>query len=71
VGVTGTHRGRVTEFDAGRGWGVVTADDGTEYGFHCVAIADGTRRVPVGAVVRFGIRAGHRGRWEAVDLVAD
>ena len=68
--MTGDERsGRVTAFDAARGWGTVTADDGTEFGFHCVAVADGSRRVAVGTVVRFSVRPGHGGRWEADRIV--
>jgi len=46
-------RGRVTEFDEGVGLGVVTADDGTTYRFHCTQIADGTRTIAVGTAVDF------------------
>lgn len=60
--------GEVTEFDDPRGIGVVTADDGTEFAFHCTAIADGTRTVAVGARVRFVPRPAHLGRWEATDI---
>ena len=61
-------RGTVTEFDDPRGLGTVTADDGTTYGFHCTAIADGTRTIDVGAVVQFDVVPGHCGRWEAAQL---
>lgn len=57
--------GVVSAFDAARGLGTVTADDGTEFGFHCVAIADGTRRVLVGSRVRFVLRPAHLGCYEA------
>ena len=57
--------GRVSEFDAARGWGAIEADDGTRFEFHCTQIADGTRSVPVGASVRFRVRPGQLGRWEA------
>ncbi len=62
--VTGT----VTSFDDPRGIGVVTGADGNEFGFHCTAIADGTRTIDVGANVSFVPRPGHRGRWEATDI---
>ena len=57
--------GRVSEFDAARGWGAIEADDGTRFEFHCTQIADGTRTIPVGAPVRFRVRPGQLGRWEA------
>lgn len=69
-----THRrptvgtGQVIEFDADVGLGTVRADDGTELRFHCTQIADGSRDIPVGAPVRFGVVPGHGGRWEAADL---
>jgi cold shock CspA family protein len=45
--------GKVTQFDPGRGLGTVTADNGTEYVFHVIEIADGTRSIDVGQIVRF------------------
>ena len=47
--------GTVTQFDAHRGLGEVTATDGTVYLFHCVEIADGTRDIEVGTPVTFGL----------------
>ena len=41
-------RGRVTTFDGHSGLGIVTADDGTDYPFHCVEIADGSRTIEIG-----------------------
>jgi cold shock CspA family protein len=61
-------RGTVTEFDDPRGFGVVTADDGTRFPFHCTAIADGTRTIEVGTVVEFEVVPGRMGRWEASRL---
>jgi len=59
----------VTEFDAHRGLGTVTtADDGPAFGFHCTAIADGTRDIAVGTAVTFDIVPGHNGRWEAAGI---
>jgi cold shock CspA family protein len=70
----GTHTtattGVVARFDAEVGLGVLEADDGTELGFHCTQIADGTRRIAVGTAVRFTLRAGRGGRWEAVAVTA-
>ncbi len=60
--------GTVTAFDEHAGLGVVRADDGTEHPFHCTAIADGTRTIPVGAAVTYAVVAGRSGRWEAVQL---
>jgi cold shock CspA family protein len=62
--------GVVAAFDEPRGLGVVRADgDGAEVPFHCTAIADGTRTIPVGQPVRFRLVAGRLGRWEA-DAIA-
>jgi CspA family cold shock protein len=57
--------GIVASFDDPRGLGVLRADDGSEFPFHCTAIADGTRTIDEGARVRFEVVAGHMGRWEA------
>ena len=46
-------RGRIIAFDEPRGIGEVQADDGVTYRFHCTQIADGSRSIPVGAVVTF------------------
>jgi cold shock CspA family protein len=60
-----TTTGTVIEFDDDRGWGTVRADGGAEHFFHCVAVADGSRTIAVGAAVRFVVRPGLLGRWEA------
>jgi CspA family cold shock protein len=62
------HTGTVTTFDDPVGIGTVTTDDGQEHGFHCTAVADGTRTIAVGTRVRFAVVAGRLGRWEAADL---
>jgi cold shock CspA family protein len=62
---TGPHRGRVASFDPRRGLGEVEVEDGTVYGFHATAIADGSRRIEVGAPVVFTISPAHRGLYEA------
>jgi hypothetical protein len=49
--------------------GTVEDDEGTTYGFHASEIADGTRRIDVGAPVTFTVAPGHRGRCEARALV--
>jgi cold shock CspA family protein len=61
--------GRVASFDVDRGLGEIEAEDGTTYGFHCTAIADGTRDIPIDTPVRFDVVAGHHGRWEAANIV--
>jgi len=48
-------RGTVTEFDFDRGLGTITTESGETYPFHCVAIADGTRSIEVGAPVQFDV----------------
>jgi cold shock CspA family protein len=60
--------GTVMSFDEHRGYGTVRATDGRELFFHCTAIADGTRRIPVGARVVFAVVPGHGGQWEAADV---
>jgi cold shock CspA family protein len=60
--------GAVAEFDEHKGYGTVQGDDGRALFFHCTAIADGTRRIDVGARVAYVVVAGHRGRWEAASL---
>ena len=59
--------GSVTEFDDALGLGVITSDDGTAFGFHCVSIADGSRTIGVGAPVTFGVLL-KLGRREAADI---
>ena len=66
-----TARGEIVAFDEHAGLGTVRADDGTEYGFHCTAIAGGSRTIDVGITVEFEIVAGRLGRWEAANLVRD
>ena len=71
--------GRVTSFDPDLGGGEVAADpvtaddgiadEGDRYGFHLTAVADGSRHIEVGTAVRFDVVAGHRGRWEARNLI--
>jgi cold shock CspA family protein len=63
-----TAAGTVVGFDEHRGYGTVRATDGRELFFHCTAIANGTRTIPVGAEVVFAVVPGHHGRWEAADV---
>jgi cold shock CspA family protein len=61
-------RGQVATFDDAAGYGTVRADDGSEYFFHCTAIADGTRTIEEATPVTFDVVAGRLGRWEAARL---
>lgn len=56
------------EFDARRGLGVVEHLDGRRFSFHCTQIADGTRTIPVGVVVRYELVPGPLGALEAAGL---
>jgi cold shock CspA family protein len=69
VPFAGPHLGRVASFDARRGLGTVEDDKGAAFDFHATAIADGTRRIDVGAAVAFIVAPAHRGRYEARVLV--
>jgi cold shock CspA family protein len=64
---TGTRHGTVTAFDVEVGWGEITAADGQVVGFHCIGIADGTRRIDVGAAVVFE-QLPKLGRYEATAI---
>jgi cold shock CspA family protein len=66
--VAAARTGTVATYDDAAGYGSVAEADGAEWWFHCTAIADGSRAIPVGAAVRFRIAPGHLGRHEAVDL---
>lgn len=59
----------VTAFDPVVGLGQAMLDDSRIVGFHATAMADGTRRIGVGALVDLSVVAGANGRWEATDLV--
>ena len=59
--------GTVAAFDAEQGLGTVFGDDGLEYPFHCIEIADGTRTIEPGAEVSFDLLA-KLGRWEASNV---
>ncbi len=58
-------------FDAHRGLGVIEVSDPSPVEarptlpFHCTQIADGTRTIAVGAVVRYCVVSGNLGTWEA------
>jgi cold shock CspA family protein len=62
--------GRVLDFDATRGIGVVRADDGSELPFHSTRITDGSRAVDPGAPVVVEVGPGALpGTWEAAAVV--
>jgi len=57
--------GKVESFDYDAGLGELRGEDGRLYPFHCTEIADGSRRIDVGAQVDFVVAPGHLGVWEA------
>jgi len=59
------HAGTVSAFDAHKGYGTVTGDDGETWFFHCTQIADGSRLIDAGARVEFVVGPGLPGRYEA------
>ena len=61
-------RARVSAFDEHRGIGEVRTDDGQQLRFHCTAIADGTRTIPIGTEVEVTIVNGPLGDYEAAHL---
>jgi cold shock CspA family protein len=67
----GPGTGEVASFDEARGLGTITVTSGdtVDLPFHCTAIADGTRTIPVGERVRFEVVAGPLGRWEAAHII--
>jgi cold shock CspA family protein len=68
VPLSAIYHGEVTAFDASRGWGTVTDGGEAAFDFHATAIADGSRRIALGAGVAFLVVPGHRGRYEARGL---
>jgi cold shock CspA family protein len=54
--------GVVETFDGRRGDGSIRSEEGERFYFHCVAIADGSRDIEVGARVRARRHTGLRGR---------
>ena len=56
------------QFDERRGLGVIERADGTQFGFHCTQIADGSRTVPVSAKVRYRRIPAHLGTYEAASV---
>lgn len=64
--------GVVVAFDEQKGYGTVRddgeGDGGEERFFHCTAVADGSRTIPVGLPVVYDVVPGRLGRWEAARL---
>ncbi len=58
-------RGRVVDYDDHKGYGFVATADGRRLFFHCTAIADGTRTIPVDVEVEFEEVTDPRGKPEA------
>ncbi|MEY3806579.1 MAG: hypothetical protein RIR69_1391 [Actinomycetota bacterium] len=61
------HSGVVTAFDAHAGLGEIRSHNGEAIPFHCVAIADGSRDIEIGAAVEFVVRF-HIKRDEAFEI---
>ncbi|MGA0863775.1 MAG: hypothetical protein ACO3RB_07785 [Ilumatobacteraceae bacterium] len=51
----GLRRGTIVEFDEIAGLGAVVDDEGARWPFHCVSIADGSRRIDVGQKTAFSL----------------
>jgi CspA family cold shock protein len=51
----------VTEFDEYIGLGVIEAENGEKFPFHCTQIADGSRVIAVGTSVVFVVKARPKG----------
>jgi cold shock CspA family protein len=66
--LSGLRLGRVAEYDADRGLGVVSSVSGESYGFHCTAIAGGSRLIDPGTRVAFVLAPGLGGVFEARQL---
>lgn len=60
--------GYVASFDDQRGHGTIVDDDGREWFFHAVAVADGSRTIRAGERVEFELVPGLLGRWEAAAI---
>ncbi|MGA2124243.1 MAG: hypothetical protein ABSG58_07445 [Acidimicrobiales bacterium] len=62
--------GVIESFDERRGDGVLRSDEGQLFYFHCVAIADGTRSIPVGVRAAGERSVGRLGRDEVANVAA-
>lgn len=65
MGSTAPVIGTVETFDPEVGLGTVRSVDGAELAFHCTAITDRTRTIPVGATVSYLPGPTHLGTDEA------
>jgi Cysteine-rich CPCC len=63
-----TVEGTVAVFDAVVGLGSLETNEGQIVTFHAIALADGSRRIGVGASVRATLRPAHGGLWEATGV---
>ena len=63
-----TVTGTIAAFDVERGWGTFRSIDNVDYGFHCAAIANGSRVIDVDAAVSARIVPGLAGRYEATRI---
>lgn len=63
--------GTVESFDDARGIGVLRGDRDDQFFFHCVEIADGTRAIDVGVVVRALRCVGRLGHDEATAITKE
>ena len=61
--------GRVTAFDDHTGLGTIVDGGGSEYRFHCIEIANGSRSIAVGASVTFEVLP-KLGCYEAASIAA-
>lgn len=68
--MTTVERGRVAEYDAHKGYGYIESAAGDLLFFHCTAIADGTRTIPVGVAVEYEPVVDPRGKPEAAGVRA-
>jgi cold shock CspA family protein len=61
--------GAVVSYDDQVGLGLVEASGGGgRYQFHCTQIAGGGRSIKAGTAVRFDVRPGRKGAWEAFEV---
>ena len=57
--------GTIEEFDVDAGLGSLRSAEGDRFAFHCTAVSDGSRQIPVGSRVVFAIGPAGPGVWEA------
>ena len=67
MSLRGRIRATVIAFDAEVGRGLVRAEDGIDYGFHALDVADGSRHVDLDVEVTARL-APRLGRWEVTDI---